>query len=77
MTARDVSALTRFYSRLGMRIVDEAPRFSPSSFEGAAFVAEGMEASRITRGNPHDLFVTADPEGHRLPVSSSHATGPV
>jgi len=42
-----------------------------------AFVAEGMEASRITRGKPHDRFVTTDPEGNRLQVSSSHATGPV
>ena len=43
----------------------------------SAFLAEGLEASEIIRGNPHDRFVTTDLEGNRLHVSSDHSMGPV
>ena len=41
------------------------------------FLAEGFDATPITRGSPHDRFITTDPEGNRLVVASSHAMGPV
>ncbi len=43
----------------------------------AAFNAEGVETSSITRGNPHDRFLALDPEGNRLQINSNHAMGPV
>lgn len=39
--------------------------------------AAGAEPSAIQRGNPHDRFVAADPEGNTLVVASNHAIGPV
>lgn len=104
MPAGDVVSLTRFYGRLGMRVVVESPNFAILEIRGGthlilqpgpagqgeldlmvddiddtrdAFIAEGVQVSRITRGNPHDRFATTDPEGNRLSVSSSHAMGPV
>ena len=41
------------------------------------FEAQGASASAIQRGNPHDRFVAADPEGNTLVVNSNHAIGAV
>ena len=39
--------------------------------------AAGADPTEIQRGNPHDQFVAADPEGNRLVINSNHAMGPV
>lgn len=35
----------------------------------------GAQPSAIRRGNPHDSFTAADPEGNQLTIHSNHAMG--
>lgn len=43
----------------------------------ALLEAKGAPAGAIRRGNPHDSFIAADPEGNTLVVNSNHAMGVV
>lgn len=41
------------------------------------FVADGVAASAIERGDIHDSFTVDGPSGYAIRVNSSHAVGPV
>jgi catechol 2,3-dioxygenase-like lactoylglutathione lyase family enzyme len=43
----------------------------------AVLQAAGTAPTAIQRGNPHDRFNVADPEGNMLAINSNHATGVV
>lgn len=43
----------------------------------AGFVASGVEATDIERGSIHDSFTVQGPSGYVVPITSSHAIGPV
>ncbi len=104
ISAADVTALTGFYTRIGMRPVVDLGRMSIVELRGGTHLilqrgapgqatldlivddidathqlltAAGAEATPIRRGNPHDTFSAADPEGNTLVIHSTHAIGPV
>lgn len=104
ISAHDVDALTKFYTRVGMRLVVEMGRMSILELRGGTHLIiqsgepgvatldlivddidetrtvladAGVSPGSITRGNPHDRFHVADPEGNTLIVASNHAIGPV
>ena len=41
------------------------------------FVADGVAATPIERGNIHDSFTVTGPSGYVIPINSSHAVGMV
>ena len=41
------------------------------------FVADGVEATEIERGEIHDSFQVTGPSGYSIPINSSHAVGVV
>ena len=43
----------------------------------AGFVADGVEATEIERGEIHDSFQVTGPSGYSIPINSSHAVGVV
>ena len=43
----------------------------------ARFVAEGVAATAIKRGNIHDSFSVTGPSGYTIPFNSSHVAGVV
>ena len=43
----------------------------------ARFVADGVEATEIERGNIHDSFSVTGPSGYTIPFNSSHVAGVV
>ena len=43
----------------------------------ARFVADGVEATAIERGNIHDSFSVTGPSGYTIPFNSSHVAGVV